>query len=204
MAEKLAPVVGVHRPVGDERVGRAGTGRCGALDRQRGFVPIAGRYRGAVLALDTRQPLQTLTTQVFGKELIHFVWVFGVVGRLDLRMLDEHKQAIEVIDQFLLQPDERRLGVGRLVFNDGFAVAGAKRTDIILQFMCLGPRAPRSGGDPCGSGRLALLTFFFIDSPGHLIGTYAESNKDKSLKSVLHGEVQGPIVACRARCDFLK
>ena len=58
-------------------------------------------------------------------------------------MLDEHKQAIEVIDKFLLQPDERRLGVGRDILNDGFAVAGAKRTDIILQFMCLGPRAPR-------------------------------------------------------------
>ena len=40
-------------------------------------------------------------------------------------MLNEHKQAVKVIDQLILQPDERCLGVWRDILNDGFAVEKA-------------------------------------------------------------------------------
>ncbi len=49
-----------------------------------------------------------------------------IVGRLYFRMLDENEQACKVIDQFVLQPNERGFMIWRGVLVDGFAVASAK------------------------------------------------------------------------------
>ena len=81
-AEELAPVVGVDRPVGNERVGCAGAGGRGALDGHGCFVPVARGYRAEIFTPDAWQPLQARAAQFFGEEAVDFFGVFGV-GRTD-------------------------------------------------------------------------------------------------------------------------
>ena len=51
----------------------------------------------------------------------------AIVGRLNLGMFDEDKEASQIIDQFVLQADERRLMIGHRVFVNRFAVRSEER-----------------------------------------------------------------------------
>ena len=79
----------------------------------------------------------------------------AIVGRIDLGMLDENEQASQIVDQFVLQADERRLMLRLAAFVNGLAVPRAERTNPLLQGTDLLSTGNGSDDDPFDNERPA-------------------------------------------------
>lgn len=92
---QLAPVVGVHRPIGRHRLGSPRPGGRGAHHRHLISGPAGGIHRAEVLAGHAGKPLQAGGAEFVHQETVDLFRVPGISGMNDREGVERNRVALE-------------------------------------------------------------------------------------------------------------